>query len=455
MSDPVTPLHVAEWSPGEKAALEKAAPQEGEPIYEELGGAGLSRVGGFITEETLPQLRGALATKAYREMSQNDAVVGAILYAIDMVVRQVDWTCDPAEDTPEGRDYAEFVQGCMFDMSHSWEDFISEVLSMLVYGWAGFEIVYKKRVGPQERDGRLRSKFDDGSVGWRKLAIRAQETLAEWVFDLEDGGLVGLVQQAPPDFKPVFIPIEKLALFRTFNHKGNPEGRSILRTSYRAWTFKKRIEEIEGIGIERDLAGLPVIHVPEDILRADAPTPKKAMLEAMRKLVRNIRRDEQEGVLFPRAYDDEGRPLYELELLSSGGAREFDTSGIIERYDNRIAMTVLADFILLGHDATGSWALSSDKTDLFAVSLGTILKSISGVLNRHCLPRLFQVNGWDTDQLPVITPGDIEKQSVSDAFLAAETLSKIGFDLSQDGELEHHLRDVAGFPQREAQNTEG
>jgi hypothetical protein len=36
----------------------------------------------------------------------------------------------------------------MDDMSHTWDDMISEILTMLVYGWSWHEIVYKKRVGP-------------------------------------------------------------------------------------------------------------------------------------------------------------------------------------------------------------------------------------------------------------------------------------------------------------------
>jgi hypothetical protein len=60
----------------------------------------------------------------------------------------------------------------------------------------------------------------------------------------------------------VFIPIEKMLLFRTTVQRNNPEGRSMLRTAYRPWRNKKRIEEIEGVGIERDLAGLPMARIP-------------------------------------------------------------------------------------------------------------------------------------------------------------------------------------------------
>jgi hypothetical protein len=36
----------------------------------------------------------------------------------------------------------------------------------------------------------------------------------------------------------------------------------MLRTAYRPWFMKKRLEEFESIGIERDLAGLPIMWLP-------------------------------------------------------------------------------------------------------------------------------------------------------------------------------------------------
>ena len=74
--------------------------------------------------------------------------------------------------------------------------------------------------------------------------------------------------------------MEKCLLFRTQTHKNNPEGRSILRNAYRSWYFKKRIEEIEGVGIERDLAGIPIAYVDPAIMSAGATADQQAMLRS-------------------------------------------------------------------------------------------------------------------------------------------------------------------------------
>ena len=52
----------------------------------EIGRIGQRRYGGVIYEEFLHELRGKRGIEAYREMSENDDVVGAILFAIEMLV---------------------------------------------------------------------------------------------------------------------------------------------------------------------------------------------------------------------------------------------------------------------------------------------------------------------------------------------------------------------------------
>ena len=121
-------------------------------MSKEIGRIGQRRYGGVIYEEFLPELRGSRGVEIYREMSENDDVVGAILYAIEMLVRQTDWIVEPGGGTAKDREAAEFVQSCMDDMQSTWVDTVSEILSFLTYGWSLHEIVYKRRMG-NTRDG--------------------------------------------------------------------------------------------------------------------------------------------------------------------------------------------------------------------------------------------------------------------------------------------------------------
>lgn len=415
-------------------------------LFKETGVTGLRRSGGYVYEEFLTQLAGYRATQVYKEMRENDPVVGAILYAIDKLIRQVTWRVQPASSSLEDMRAAKFVESCMGDMSQSWEEFVSEVLSMLTYGWSWHEIVYKKRNG-MVRNSENRSKYEDGYIGWRKIPIRAQETRQMWEFD-DAGGVTAFLQSSPPDYTLVRIPIQKSLLFRTTSSKNNPEGRSILRNAYRPWYYKKRIEEIEAIGIERDLAGFPIMYVDPDIMRSDAPAWKQQIFQDYKDAVINIRRDQQEGMILPAIYNDGGQQLYRLELLSAGGSRAFDTDRIITRYDQRIATTVLADFILLGQAANGSYALSSDKTSLFSISLRTWLEVIRSTINNHAIPRLFEVNGFSTNKLPTIEYGDIESPDLGSLGNYIQVLAGAGVPLFPDDNLENYLRGLANLPEK-------
>lgn len=407
----------------------------------EIGRVGQRRYGGIFYEEFLSELRGRKGAEVFTEMSNNDETIGAILFAIEMLVRQASWNVEPGGSTAKDREAAEFVKSCMDDMQQTWIDTISEILSFLTYGWSFHEIVYKRRMG-RTKDNRTSSKYDDGLIGWMKLPIRSQETLYQWEYDDQDN-LIGMTQMPPPDFGLITIPMNKAMLFRTRSRKDNPEGRSILRTAYRSWYFKRRIQEIEGIGIERDLAGLPVITTPEgmDIWDKDDEDMNaiRAGLEAM---VKNIRRDSTEGLVLPFGYT--------FELTSTGGSRQFDTNSIIARYDTKISQTVLADFIQLGHESVGSFALSSDKTNLFSMAICAFLDIICQTFNSQGIPALIDINGdhfAGVTDYPRLTHGDIEDVDLATMATFIKDMTSIGV-IIPDESLEDYVRQLGKLPKR-------
>jgi hypothetical protein len=406
----------------------------------EAGVSGLKYSSGIITEEFLTDLRGTNAAKVYREMRDNDAVIGAMMFAVEMLIRQATFEVDEGEASTE---QAEYLESCLDDMSHTWEDALSEILSMLTFGFAPMEVVYKIRSGPSD-DPTRNSKFTDGRIGWRKIALRAQETIEQWIIDPE-GGIQGVIQQDPNSFGKVTIPIEKLVLFRTTSNKNNPEGRSILRNAYRAWYFKKRIEEVEGIGIERDLAGMPMAFVPPEWLDPNANATQAASLEVIKDIVRNVRRDEQEGIILPSVmHPATGERVIDFRLLSTAGRRQFDTNAIITRYDQRISMTLMADFIILGHDSVGSFALAATKTDMFSSAINAVLDTIVATMNRHAVPRLFELNG-DLPPYPEIKHSGVEAVTMDMLSEYVQRLAQAGLKFADD-DTQLYLREQAGMP---------
>lgn len=405
----------------------------------ELGTSGLQHSGGWITQEFLQELTGARGLKMYREMRDNSPVIGAILYAIEMLARETGWRVEAGDDEDETTRL--FVEECLGDMSTGWDDTLSDILSCLVYGFSYHEIVYKRRNGANPAKPGLSSNYRDGKLGWRKWAIRSQLTVWRWLLD-ERGGLRGLEQYDPSASRSlVTIPIEKALLFRPFAYLQNPEGRSILRNAYLPYYYTKRIGEIEAIGIERDLAGLPVVKIPAEVMQNDT------QMAAWKKVVQDIKRNEQAGVVLPSDRDEHGEPMFELTLLTTGGERQIDTNQVLQRYETRILQSVLADFIQMGQTQVGTQSLAQTKAGLFATAMGALLDSIASVVNRHAIPRLLQLNGMRVETAPRLVFDDIEYEDVAAWTEALGKLAAAGMPLFPDPLLENVVRAKLDLPE--------
>lgn len=424
----------------------ESTPKAPSGAFVQLGSYGLYRSGGLVYDEIIRELNGTQGFKNYREIAENSAVAGASLLAIEMLIRKVPWRVQPGDQSDVEKYRAEVIESMFHDMSQSWADTVSEILTMLIYGFSWFEIVYKIRRGPEEKSGKYRSQYSDGIIGWRKWVPIAQESLYQWEWD-DEGGVAAMKQIAPPDYANVrTIPIEKSLLFRTKATKNNPQGKSMLRSAWHPWRWVKRVMEVEGIGIERDLAGLPFAGVPPEILDPNASAEDKAQLEYVKKVVTNVRQNSLAGVVFPLAYDDDqGKPLWEFKLMSTGGMKQFDTGKVIERYERRIAMSMLADFIMMGHERVGSLALSKDKVSIIGRVLAAIVDSIASIINKHAIKRIYLLNGWKSIVPARLVPGDVENNDIKNLGVYVRNLMSVGA-LTPDPALEGFLREAAGMP---------
>lgn len=431
------------------AELNRLAEEAERMPFTELGATGLRHYAGFLDEEFLPALRGTKAIQVYTEMRENDPTVGAMLFAVEMLMRNVEWRVKPGGEAPADLEVADFVDSCRGDMADTWHDTLGSIFSFLAFGFSVHEEVYKRRDGHHPLDPQRNSRYADGRIGWRKLPVRAQDTIYRWLFDESQGDeLRGLIQQPPPTYTYRAIPATRFLLFRTTAAKGNPQGRSILRNAYRPWYFKRRIEEIEAIGVERDLAGLPMMEVPAEMLAANASAELKANVAEIRRMLRDVRRDEREGILVPREFDEDGNSRYSFDLVRSGGRRQIDTTQIVNRYDRLIASVALADFILLGQQRVGSFALSESKTELFGTALGAWLDSVAEVFNRVAIPRLLLMNGLRVERPPELIHGDVETIDLSELGDFISKLAGAGMPIFPDPDIENALRMQAGLPEK-------
>ena len=415
---------------------------------------------GFSTLDPLRTMQGDKAAKNLREMRYDDAIVGAMVLAIKMIMRGITW--DPQmpdeidEDDVEGIRYRDYLAGAMKDMHKmSWEDLISDSLEAVVYGWEFMEITLKQRLGEQPPDAELpASKFEDGLVGWHKIAHRDQTGLQGWIRE-PHGDTLAIRHLTETLREPVVIPLSKGVLFKTEHAGGNPEGYSWLRNAFRAWRFKKNLEWIEGVGHERGNAGLPVVTMP-----FGANTDEGSLdMQRATELVQNIRTDGFAGVVLPPGIGPEEHQRWTLELMSasstSGAAGGLDTS--IRRYASEMTTSILAHFINLGMQSRGAYALSRDQRDLWHLAMDGLKEAWAEIINAQIVEPLFRI--WnraafpDKTRWPKIVPSQISQHDLEkvQSFIVAMIGSN---QMVTDGEDRNRIREMLGWPKESREVSE-
>lgn len=143
--------------------------------------------------------------------------------------------------------------------------------------------------------------------------------------------------------------------------------------------------------------------------------------------MRNIQVNEQGGLILPQAFDPESRQsMFEFDLMSVRGTKQYDTNEIINRYDNKILISLFADMLKMGTDQVGSYSLASSKTNIMAMAIEARLKEIQDVLNHDLIPQLFKVNGWNTAALPTFQYSDLEDIELEDYSKAIQRITAVG-----------------------------
>ena len=414
-----------------------------------LGVAGDNVTNGQIrADEFLPELRGKKAIRKYREMRDNDSTIGAVMYATEQVLRDVKLHVKPANDSDAAKAEAEFVKSVLDDMDHSLDDHISEALSFLSYGFAWFEVVYKRREGMQTTSPKKRSKFEDGRIGVRKIAIRAPWTVNKFDVDQISGDVLGLYQDTGRFNGEHYIPVNKSLYYRTTSINGDPSGRSVLRNAYTSYEYLNNLQSIEAIAVERELAGIPVARIPAEYLSNDASAAQAGFVNNLRQILRDVKFNEQGYIILPSdTYPDkDGAPtnvrLVDVELMASNGKRNIDIDPIVKRYQHDIARSVLSEFLLLGSQG-GSYALSKSKTDLFLRALESYIQAIVDVLNKQLVERLWELNGLPFDLMPHIEAGDVAPHDLREIAAFLRNLNGANIDVSTHPEVIQDLMDIA------------
>lgn len=401
----------------------------------EMGNLGMRIFNGVSSDELKKELNWPNSIHTFKEMSYHSSI-NASLTLFENIISKATWTYKPPVDaTEEEKKQCKIIDSMMRDMDQPWSEFIKDVLSSNVFGFSVHEKVYRKRY---KANGSL---YDDGLIGWKKLPIRAQESISKFIFSEDGNDLIGVTQNlsllsnttnrfALRKSNIVNLPRSKFMLFRTGKHRGDPFGKSPLRDAYLAWRFLIALEELEATGVAKDLNGLPILYLPAQYLATDAPPEVQNIRMFYENAMRNLQMNQQSAFILPQVIDPESKqPMFKLELLSVDGKKNFDIDKIKSYYKNLIFVSLFGDLLQMGQTATGSFALGSIKNSLSGAYAERLIANIAEVIQNDLIKQTYELNGWDTSRMGFLDYDNLEQADL-------ETLSKFYQRVASVGLLE-------------------
>jgi hypothetical protein len=367
------------------------------------------------------------AYKTYNAM-RFDATCSALKKSIELPIRAARWFVEPASDDPKDVDKADFTHWVLYDFGdQSMDDVLRLALGCLDFGFTPLEVCYQY----------IAEGDYAGKVGWNKLAWRNQSSKWRWNMGEINGmqELVSMTQLAPPFYTQVDIPRNKMLLFVNDLLGDNYDGTSIYRPGYKNWFIRDQLYKIQAIGLERTYMGIPVATLPENY-----SDEMKAL--AMR-IVTNLRTDDNAGITKPAELG--------LEILHNAINAGTEMQAAIGFHGREILKSSLAHFLDLGSaGSSGSWALSSDQSELFLMAINAPANMVEEQFNLEPgIPALMRFNYPDAQvgAMPKLTHGDIGQRSLQALGRTLMALGQWGF-LTPDDTTEDWFRQVLDMPER-------
>lgn len=304
-------------------------------------------------------------------------------------------------DTPETKQYADFINANFETIRGNMEDVLGEMLTALEYGYSCTEKVFE---------------LDEGKIKLRKMKVLNPHTVQA---KTDRFGDLEFVLQSIGS-KQIKIPADKILWYAYDKRFGNPYGQSALRTVYKHWFIKDKMYRFANIAYERYGTPLLVGNV------ADAKDVGK-----MKQLLSKIN-----GLT--------GLAISGGDSVTAIQGSNADFVGYIEHHDRKIMESLLVPPMLMstGRGQNGSYALSSNQFDIFIIRLEALQRDLKALIEEQIIRPLIDLNFPNVKAYPSFnfkpfTDEDTEKMArVFQMLITAQVV-----DASEEW-----IREELGFP---------
>jgi hypothetical protein len=417
------------------------------------GVPGTAIYGGFIVEnERDARLTGTEKYTTYSNVLVNTAIVGAGVRYFLNLVSKAKWRVEPASEDTAAVEMAERIEEIMDSMATPWHRVVRRAA---MYRFYGFSL----------QEWTMRVDEEDGAMVYDDIAPRPQRTIERWDTD-RTGRVLGVVQRSAQDGESIYLPRGKLIYMVDDTLDDSPEGLGLFRHLVSRSVTLQRYELLEAWGFERDLRGTPIGRAPlaelERMRQSGELTDAQvsALRAPIETFVRNALKGKDTGLVVDsephRGIGETETPInlrqYDIELLRGETTSQPDMARAIERLNREMARVLGVEHLLLGSSSQGSFALSKDKTETFALIVTGTLQEIQEVMENDFLDPLWELNGWDEELRPKFVVEQIQFRDIEQITNALNQLAKAGAPILPDDPAINEIRDQMGIshqPERE------
>lgn len=326
------------------------------------------------------------------KMRKEDGTASALYNIMTLPIMANPWDIEADPEDVDGVQ-AKFIKEAFSrpsyrgGMSTPFSLVIADALRAVLEGYRLFEKVYAIN--------------DDGKIVYRKIASRDNSTISILMDDR--GGFNGAKQQAyiGGKFDTVTIPRDRCFLFTFGKEKNWLTGESAFSAAYYHYDKKHR-----------------AYYLAHQALQQFAIPPKVGIAPSGVKNQQDI--DDAVAVLDNLAVNSSAALPngWSVEALSSTG--RIDPLALIDHHDAAMARSILAHFIMLGSGgSTGSWALSSDQSDMFILALRGLMDNLEEHITAYLVADLIDYN-FEVPHYPKFRFADLTTQTtnlVKEAFM--------------------------------------
>lgn len=386
-------------------------------LEEIFGDSGTSRYGGYFQDEKNTLWRDDTRAETVDEMRKTDGAVQAVLKGIKAPIISAEWEVFSYDDSPKGEEIREFVENNVFGMDRDWYEFLREALGFMDFGFYPFELIWEIR---------------DGKIYLKDLAPRIPLSVMNWQIADKKLGITQIIRTDDFNKSTAEIPIDKLFVLTNDKEGDDITGQSILRAAYKHYKYKDILYRISGIAADRYGVGVPVIGLPDNYGDAEK--------ESANELGENLRSSEKGYFTKP--------PGFTIEILTpNGNPQGAQIDNLIDHHNRMIMLSTLEQFLGLGGDGVGSFALSQDQSSFFLKHVEDKARYFASQFKTQVIKRLVDLNFGEQEWYPELKFSPLGTKNMKEQAEIINVLVMAGVLDASDPAIKKWIRPTFKLPE--------